>query len=155
MPEGRLAAHGGREQSAGADNVNGISPAVLSNAEIADRLAGLAQLLSSHKENPYKVRAHQRAAAKIRMLPESLHELVRVQADLTRYAEIGEAIASDIRELVLTGTLRKLETLRAQASPALASISRYPRLDAGRVERVYKKLGHLLRGRVERAVGRW
>ena len=35
----------------------------LSNAEIADRLASLAQLLSAQKENPYKVKAYQRAAA--------------------------------------------------------------------------------------------
>ena len=40
----------------------GSSP-ILSNAEIADRLASLAQLLSSQKENPYKVKAYQRAAA--------------------------------------------------------------------------------------------
>jgi hypothetical protein len=33
----------------------------LSNAEIADRLASLAQLLSAQKENPYKVKAYQRA----------------------------------------------------------------------------------------------
>ena len=36
----------------------------LSNAEIADRLASLAQLLSAQKENPYKVKAYRRAAAK-------------------------------------------------------------------------------------------
>ena len=40
----------------------------MSNAEIADRLASLAQLLSTQKENPYKVKAYQRAAAKIRTL---------------------------------------------------------------------------------------
>src|ERR1700733_1964244 len=38
----------------------------LSNAEIADRLASLAQLLSTQKENPYKIKAYARAAAKIR-----------------------------------------------------------------------------------------
>ena len=37
--------------------------AVLSNAEIADRLASLGQLLSTQKENPYKVKAYRRAAA--------------------------------------------------------------------------------------------
>src|SRR5207248_8450917 len=110
------------------------------NAEIANRLATLGQLLSSGKENPYKVKAYQRAAAKIRALSESLDELVRDGADLTRYAGIGEAIASAIREIVLTGTLGKLDKLRAQASPALASISRYPRLDPKRVLRVYNKL---------------
>src|ERR1700736_3174763 len=116
------------------------APTALSNAEIADRLASLAQLLSSQKENPYKVKAYQRAAAKIRNLPESLDELVRDSADLTRYAGIGEGIASAIREIVLSGTLGKLEQLRAQASPALASISEYPRLDPKQVLRVYKKL---------------
>lgn len=39
---------------------------VLSNAEIADRLASLAQLPSAQKENPYKGTAYQQAAARIR-----------------------------------------------------------------------------------------
>ena len=59
---------------------HGSSPAaspILSNAEIADRLASLAQLLSSQKENPYKIKAYQRAAARIRNLSESLEEMLR------------------------------------------------------------------------------
>ena len=78
---------------------HGTSPApqpVLSKAEIADRLASLAQLLSSQKENPYKVKAYQRAAARIRNMAESLDEMVRDQEDLTRFTGIGEAIASAI-----------------------------------------------------------
>src|SRR5437588_6610216 len=135
---------------------------VQSNAEIADRLASLAQLLSSQKENPYKVKAYQRAAARIRNLPESLDEMVRDEEDLTQFAGIGEAIASAIREIVLTGTLGKLEKLRAQATPALASISSHPRLDPKRVMRVYKKLGissveelrqHIESGQVEKLFG--
>jgi len=118
----------------------------LSNAEIADRLAGLAQLLSAQKENPqkenpYKIKAYMRAAGKIRTLSESVDELVRDDADLTVYAGIGEAIAGAIREIVLTGTLGKLEKLRSAASPELASISAFPRLDPKRVLRIYKKLG--------------
>src|SRR5690349_21088728 len=112
----------------------------MSNAEIADRLASLAQLLSTQKENPYKVRAYQRAAARLRTLSESVEELVREDADLTAYAGIGEAISSAIREIVLTGTLRKLEKLRAEAGPELTSIGAYPRLDPKRVLRIYKKL---------------
>jgi DNA polymerase (family 10) len=113
----------------------------LSNAEIANRLAGLAQLLSTQKENPYKIKAYARAAAKIRTLSESVDELVRDDSDLTAYAGIGEAIASAIREIVLTGTLGKLEKMRSAASPELASISAFPRLDPKRVLRIYKKLG--------------
>jgi DNA polymerase (family 10) len=112
----------------------------LSNAEIADRLAGLAQLLSTNKENPYKVKAYRRAAAKIRSLSESLDELVREDADLTQFAGVGEGIASAIREIVLTGKLTKLDTLRGQAAPEVATLADYPRLDPKRVLRIYKKL---------------
>jgi DNA polymerase (family 10) len=63
---------------------------------------------------------------------------------------------------VLTGSLGKLEKLRAQASPALASIGAYPRLDPKRVLRIYKKLDissvaelreQLENGAVEKALG--
>jgi DNA polymerase (family X) len=118
-----------------------LPESILSNAEIADRLASLAQLLSTQKENPYKIRAYTRAAAKIRTLSESIDELVRDDADLTAYPGIGEALASAIREIVLTGTLSKLEKLRSASSPELASISAFPRLDPKRVLRIYKKLG--------------
>jgi len=137
-------------------------PPFLSNADIADRLASLAQLLSAQKENPYKVKAYQRAAAKLRNMSESVQELVQDDADLTVYAGIGEAIAAAIQEIVQTGNLRKLESLRAEASPEVASINDYPRLDPKRVKRVYKKLGissvqelreKLESGEIERALG--
>jgi len=113
----------------------------LSNAEIADRLSSLAQLLSFQRENPFKVRAYRRAATNIRALSESLDQLVREGGDLTQFSGIGAAIASAIREIVLTGTLGKLEHLRSEASEALVQISEYPKLDPLRVFRIYKKLG--------------
>jgi len=112
----------------------------LSNADIADRLASLAQLMAAGKENPYKVKAYQRAAARIRTFSASIDELVREYADLTAFPGIGDAIAAGIREIVTTGTLGKLKNLRAAATPELAGISQYPRLDPKRVLRVYKKL---------------
>ncbi len=98
------------------DEAKSAAPA-LSNAEIADRLAGLAQLLSTQKENPYKVKAYHRAAARIRSLSESLDELVREDADLTQFAGIGEAIAGAIREIVLTGKTQETG-YAARAGPA-------------------------------------
>src|SRR6478672_12306108 len=84
---------------------------VLSNAEIADRLMSLAQLLSTQKENPFKVKAYRRAAKTIRALPDSVEELVHRDLDLTEYSRIGKGISSAIREIVLSGSLRKLESL--------------------------------------------
>ena len=119
-------------------------------------------MLSTQKGNPYKVKAYQRAAARVRTLSESIDELVRDGSDLTGYPGIGEAISSAIREIVLTGTLGKLEKLRSQASPELASISAHARLDPKRVLRIYKKLHissieslreKLESGEIEKALG--
>ena len=41
---------------------------------------------------------------------------------------------------MLTGKLRKLDTLRGQAAPEVATLADYPRLDPKRVLRIYKKL---------------
>lgn len=119
----------------------GLAGPVPGNADIADRLASLAQLMAAGKENPYKVKAYRRAAARIRTFAESIPDLVREDADLTAFPGIGEGIAAAIREILTTGTLGKLERLRAGASPELAGISQYPRLDPNRILRVYRKLG--------------
>lgn len=117
-----------------------VSP-TLNNAEIADRLSALAQLLTVENANPYKIRAYRRAAATVRGLGESVDELVRSNADLRVYPGIGEALNGALREIVLTGTLTSLEKLRSKSSPELVAISAHPRLDPRRVLRIYKKLG--------------
>lgn len=135
----------------------------LTNAEIADRLEAMAQLLAAKGENPYKVRAYRRAAGVIRGLGESVDEIVRSDGDLTEYVGIGKAISGAVREIVLEGgKLRSLEKLRAEVSPEVVAISQFPRLDAKRVLRIYKKLGistidelrdALEQGRIEGAFG--
>ena len=113
----------------------------LSNADIADRLSSLAQLLTVKGDNPYKIRAYRRAAATIRGLGESVDELVRSDSDLTTYAGIGKAIAHAVREIVLEGKLGSLEKLRAEVPPEVVAINQHPRLDPTRVLRIYQKLG--------------
>jgi DNA polymerase (family 10) len=134
----------------------------LTNAEIADRLMSLAQLLSAQRENPFKVKAYRRAAKTIRTLPESIEELVRSGSNLTEYSGIGQGISGAIQEIVFTGALRKLDTLREQVTPELAAINEYPRLDPQRVVRIFKKLnissidelkGKLDSGEIARALG--
>jgi DNA polymerase/3'-5' exonuclease PolX len=58
--------------------------------------AGLAQLMAAGKENPYKVKAYQRAAQRIRTFSDSIDELVHENADLTGFPGIGDAIAACI-----------------------------------------------------------
>ena len=112
-----------------------------SNAEIAHQLTILAQLLSAEGANPYKIKAYRRAAETIQSLPDSIAELVRRGADLTQFPNIGSGISGAIREIVGTGSLQKLDTLRAGLSPEVAALSEHPRLDPKRVLRIYRKLG--------------
>jgi DNA polymerase (family 10) len=114
---------------------------VLTNAEIANQLTTLANLMGTRRENPYKIKAYRRAARSISNMGESVHEIVRNGGDLTIYPGIGEAIQSAIHEIIATGTLRKLEALRTTTPEDILSISGYPLLDPKRVLRVYKKLG--------------
>ena len=114
--------------------------APLSNAEIAERLLSLAQLLSHKAENKFKVKAYRRAARTIQNLGESFDALVRGGADLTQYPGIGKAIDSAIREIVETGALQQAHDLRTQLGPEKAAISEHPKLDPRRVLSIFKKL---------------
>jgi hypothetical protein len=61
-----------RAVNAGRNQTMPNNTQLLTNAEIADRLSTLAQLLSTEKANPYKIKAYRRAANTIRGLGESV-----------------------------------------------------------------------------------
>lgn len=119
----------------------GPSPVTLSNAEIARQLTTLAQLLTTQRANPFKVKAYRRAGETLTAMGESVSELVHRGEDLTQIPGIGPAISSAIREIVETGALRQLATLRSNVGAEIAALSEFPRLDPKRVLRAYKKLG--------------
>lgn len=110
------------------------------NAAIARQLAAVAQQLRAKGENPFKVRAYSRAAETIASLGDSIAEQVHAGADLTRYPGIGKGIAAALREIVLSGSLGQLELLLTQAPREVAELNAFPRLDAKRVARAYRKL---------------
>lgn len=113
----------------------------ITNADIADRLLELAQFLAENNGNAFKVKAYRRAAKTIRHLGESFEELVRTGADLTQYPGIGKGISKAVHEIASTGSLRAVEALKAEATPERLELSQYPRLDAKRVLRIFRKLG--------------
>src|SRR5689334_17018387 len=89
----------------------------ITNGAIAAELLALAQLLTVRGENPFKIKAYRRAAKTLRMLSESVDEIVRHGGDLTQYPGIGSAIQAVIQEIVQTGSLRQLDRARSEIGP--------------------------------------
>ncbi len=114
----------------------------LLNAEVAERLDEVAQLLESQGANPYRVQAYRRAAATLRRHPQPVAELfaARGAEGLRELPGIGETLARAIGDLLRTGRLPMLERIRSEADPVrlLASVPGIGRVLA---ERLHRDLG--------------
>lgn len=91
----------------------------LSNADIADVLARIADLLEVQDADGYRVRAYRRGAERVRATPESVALLYAEGgvASLDALPDIGKSLASVIAELVKTGRSSVFERLAGQVSP--------------------------------------
>jgi len=91
----------------------------LSNEEIADALARIADLLEAQQADGFRVRAYRRGAERVRATPEPVAEIYARggAVALDALPEIGKTLASVIAELVRTGRSSLLERLAGQVSP--------------------------------------
>ncbi len=86
----------------------------MNNKEIARVFQDLADLLEIKGENPFKIRAYQRAARAIEHLPVEVEGLA-AEDKLREIPGVGEAITKKITELVTTGKLGFYEKLKAES----------------------------------------
>ena len=84
----------------------------MKNSEIAKVFQDIADLLELKGENPFKIRAYQRALRSIEHLPVEVEQLVK-EDRLKEIPGAGEAITKKITELVTTGKLDYYEKLKA------------------------------------------
>ena len=110
------------------------------NAEIADLLERLADLLEIEDANPFRVRAYRNAALTVHGYGRSMSELLDEGADLTKLPGIGKEIAAKIKTIVDTGELPALQEVERRTPGALADMMRIPGLGPKRVKTLYKEL---------------
>jgi DNA polymerase (family 10) len=91
----------------------------LSNIDIADALARIADLLEAQDADGYRVRAYRRGAERVRATPERVASLYAEGgvAALDALPDIGKSLASVIAELLQTGRSSVFERLAGQVSP--------------------------------------
>ena len=86
----------------------------MNNKEIAKVFQDIADLLELKGENPFKIRAYQKAARSIDHLPVEVEQLA-AEDKLKQIPGVGEAITKKITELVTTGKLGYYEKLKAES----------------------------------------
>ena len=115
--------------------------ALLQNAEIAQRLHEVAQLLEEQGANLYRIRAYHHAAETLRTLPRPVAQIFHAEGleGLRKLPGVGESIARSVRELIVTGRLPMLERLRGEADP-VALLASVPGVGESLAKRLHEDL---------------
>lgn len=98
----------------------------MKNTAIAKVFYDIGDLLELKGENPFKIRAYQRAARAIEHLPKEIEIMLREGQDLKDIPGVGEAIAKKIGDLLTTGKLEYYEKLRAEFPPGISTLMEIP-----------------------------
>ena len=112
------------------------------NAEVAERLEEVAQILEEQGANPFRVRAYRRAAATVRNLPTPADALFEQGglAALEALSGIGPSLARSIAHLVTGGRLPMLDRLRGETDP-VELLETVPGIGRTTAERLHHDLG--------------
>ncbi len=110
-------------------------------ADVLAMLDELAALTTLEEESPqsFKVRAYENAKLALEAHGGDVTELSL--GELTKIKGVGRATASKVRELIDTGQVAKLDTLRERYPPAFVQLSKIPGLGPKTLKLVRDELG--------------
>lgn len=96
----------------------------MTNIEIARIFQSIAEILSIQGENPFRIRAYERAAVTIEGLPQELSDVYKAGGvkGLREIPGIGEDLAAKIIELTDTGELKYYEDLKRKVPKGLLDV---------------------------------
>jgi DNA polymerase (family 10) len=109
-------------------------------AAVANALKDLGLYLQIKGENSFKTRAYDIASERIAGLADDLGQLV-AEKRLTELEGVGASIAAKITELVTTGRLELLETLKHEYPPGILELLRVPDLGPKKAKLLFELLG--------------
>jgi DNA polymerase (family 10) len=110
-----------------------------SNDAVAEMLQEFADLLAISGNEPFKVRAYEKAARAVAGYPADVAKLD--EKGLDAIPSVGEHLARKIVEFLHTGSVEELEDLRARVPAGLRSLLGVPGLGPKRAHQVYDELG--------------
>ena len=109
------------------------------NDAVEAMLVEYADLLSILYDDPYKPRAYEKAARAVGGYPVDLEG--KDLTEIVKIPSVGKSIGEKIQEILTTGTLSELETLREQIPPGVRELTRIPGLGPKKAMVLYEELG--------------
>ena len=110
------------------------------NAEVAERLELLADLLELDGADAFRLAAYRRAAQRIRESAVPVAQLA-LEQKATRLSGIGSTIQAKIVELTQTGDMQALAKVRARIPGGLVDVMHVPGLGPKTARRLWQELG--------------
>jgi DNA polymerase (family 10) len=109
------------------------------NREVASLLDDIGEMLEILGDNPFRVRAHHRAANSIRSSAEDVSVLAR-EGRLDELPAVGKGLAERITELVTTGKMGFYEELKTRIPPSLLELMGVPGVGPKKAKQFYEEL---------------
>lgn len=116
------------------------APSRLTNKEVADLLALVADILQILDANRFRVIAFQNAAEAIKNLPQDVSAL-HAQGQLQSVAGIGKGIAGLLNELFTQGVVQEIEELKAQVPVGVVAMMQVPDMGPKKARRLWQEVG--------------
>jgi DNA polymerase (family 10) len=111
----------------------------MNNQEVVRIFREIATILELKGDNPFRIRAYERAAQNIENLGQDL--AIAIEKDtLTDIAGIGADLANKIKEIAATGSLEYYERLKKELPQGLLQMLQIPGLGPKTVRKIYEKL---------------
>lgn len=111
----------------------------LNNKEIVKALKLMGQLMELHDENPFKIKSINNASFKLGKYAETLAS--KSTAELSAIEGVGKSVASKIEELINTGKIEELESLKAQTPEGVIDMLSIKGLGPKKIQIIWKNLG--------------
>ncbi|WAC08259.1 MAG: DNA polymerase/3'-5' exonuclease PolX [Thermodesulfobacteriota bacterium] len=111
----------------------------MKNQEVANFFKRIADMLEIKGENPFRIRAYQKAAQNIENLAEDI-VLIAERNELDTLPGIGKDLSQKITEIITTGTLQKYEELKKEIPEGLMEIITIPGLGPRTAKALFDEL---------------
>jgi len=111
----------------------------MNSQDIARIFKEIAEILAIKGENPFRIRAYEKAAQNIESLGDELFTLIK-EDKLTSVPGIGKDLAEKIKEIAATGKLKAYEDLKKEIPSGVLDMLKIPGLGPKTVHAIYQKL---------------